>query len=113
MQNKEIPMQTISLEELQAMEIEIGGNSVNNIFPKDFPIGEEKVFLVSTYEGTSTQWGLRIDFILIDEYNAEHKISSWNFVTQQKFKPQSIIGKKICLLKINKADKKLVLRVIN
>lgn len=57
-----------------------------------------------------TEWGTRIEYIILGLDNYEHKISSWNFITKKRIKPLELVGKKIVLRPYS--DKKLLLEVI-
>lgn len=99
---------TITLEELQAMDL--GGNDVR-IFKVD-ELKKPKKFKVKDVTGVKTEWGIRCDYVIHDEFT-EYKISSWNIVSKGKMKVTDILGKEIELSPSTNFPKKVELKVLN
>lgn len=91
-------------ETLVSENLEIGGDAYKNIFVED--VTQPLTYSVKSFEVIKTQWGDRIDFILVGSHD-EWKISSWAFVCKRKFKPVDLIGKQIRLSP--HSEKKLLL----
>ena len=103
---QEIKQEEISLDK---MEME-GGDFIPNIEP-EFIVNPTRYKVISG-KGMKTQWGTRVDYIIesISLESQQYKLSSWNFVTKDKFKPIDLIGKNIELTKYVK--KKCILKVL-
>jgi len=98
-----IEEQTISLEDMEM----IGG--------ENYPILEMDMILSKTQykvidvTAKATQWGNRVDYIIESLQGYRYKLSSWNFVTKDKFKAGDILSKNIFLDKFSEKKFRLTL----
>ena len=70
--------------------------------------GMAQEFTVIGVDAVQTNWGVRIDYVIVDIAGFEHRLSSWNFQSKKKFKPLELLNKTI-LLEPGKHEKKLLL----
>lgn len=102
-----IPETQISLEELQ--DADIGGNLIQTLYADT--LTQPKKYMVKNAIGINTEWGVRIDYIVEDEYS-EYKVSSWNIITKEKIKALDLIGKNIELIQSKILPKKMELKIL-
>ena len=89
MKQESITEQTIDIN-----DIEVGGNAITYIDTRN--LEKPLKYMVKNAEMENTEWGARIKYIVVDDYG-EYYLSSWNFVSKQKFKATELIGKTITL----------------
>lgn len=105
--SEQIPEQRISLEELQAADI--GGNAIQTLYAETL-INPCKYVVKDAY-GVTTQWGIRIEYIIEDSVG-QFRVSSWNIVSKGKFKALDLIGKEIKLSQWANNPKKILMEVL-
>ena len=81
---------TISVEDINVLEI---GGARNLDISK---VVKSETYTVTNVTGKKTEWGLRVDFTIRNDYD-EFILSSWNIVTSKKIKPMELLGKKIVI----------------
>lgn len=89
MKQESITEQTIDIN-----DVEVGGNAITYIDTRN--LEKPLKYMVKNAEMENTEWGARIKYIVVDDYG-EYYLSSWNFVSKQKFKATELIGKTIIL----------------
>ena len=89
MKQESITEQTIDIN-----DVEVGGNAITYIDTRN--LEKPLKYMVKNAEMENTEWGVRIKYIVVDDYG-EYYLSSWNFVSKQKFKATELIGKTIIL----------------
>lgn len=104
--SEKITEQTITLEELQASDV--GGNLAQRLDPKD--VKDVLKYIVKDVTGVKTEWGIRIEFVVSDDY-ADYKFSSWNIVSKAKIKPLELVGKQILISPYKANPKKMLLEL--
>jgi len=102
MKNEKIDEVTIDIASIN----EIGGEYFSRLDVEMIKVPTK--FKVESATAKVTTWGNRIDFVISDGA-FKYTLSSWNFVSKNKFKPLELINKDIFLKPYNK--KKLMLEI--
>jgi len=98
--------ETISEQNIRPEDMELGGNAAPFVDVRDMKEGQTFKYVVKDYRIVPTDWGDRVEYLVLDDYE-EKWLSSWNFVTKQKFKVPDLIAKTVFLEK-GKGNKPLL-----